>query len=210
MQNHPARLLPAFAPFALVLAACGGAPAPAASDATSVSASHSAVPASSAAAPATGGSAMLTPAPGSASQKAERRTNPAWAPCHASFQPGASTDLGASVDQMAKGCLDTTKMHMVDSFKGSQKASGLPQSFPFHADANRCYRVYGVADSGIKDLDLLVKDSTGAVAGEDSTDDPTPVVQEDGAVCFKAADDATVVVSIGAGKGGYAIQLWGD
>jgi hypothetical protein len=36
------------------------------------------------------------------------------------------------------------------------------------------------------------------------------VVQEDGAVCFKAADDATVVVSIGAGSGAYAIQLWGD
>jgi len=153
---------------------------------------------------------MLTPAAGSASQKAERRSNPAWAPCHATFKVDGSADVVASVDQMAKGCLDTTKMHMVDSFKGSQKAANLPQSFPFHADANHCYRVYAVAGAGIQDLDLLVKDSTGAVAGEDSTDDPTPVVQEDGAVCFKAADDATTVVSIGAGGGAYAVQLWGD
>ena len=52
--------------------------------------------------------------------------------------------------------------------------------------------------------------TAGAVAGEDSTDAPSPVVQEDGAVCFKTADDATAVVSIGAGSGAYAVQVWGD
>jgi hypothetical protein len=35
-------------------------------------------------------------------------------------------------------------------------------------------------------------------------------VLEDGAVCFKSADDATVVVSIGAGSGAYALEVWGD
>jgi len=189
---------------ALTVAACGGAPPPAASDATAVTASHTAPAVTG------GGTAMLTPAPGSSSQKAERRTNPAWAPCHATFKPAAGADLAASVDQMAKGCLDTTKMHMVDSFQGSQKATNLPQAFAFHADANHCYRAYAVAGGGVQDLDLLIKDSTGAVAGEDSTDDPTPVVQEDGAVCFKTADDATAVVSIGAGSGSYAVQVWGD
>ena len=58
----------------------------------------------------------------------------------------------------------------------------------------------------MQDLNLLVKDSA-AIAGEDSTDDPTPVVQEDGAVCFKTADDATVVVSIGRERS-YAVQVW--
>jgi hypothetical protein len=101
-------------------------------------------------------------------------------------------------------------MHQVDSFKGTQSAANLPQAFPFHAEASHCYRVYAVAGAGIQDLDLLVKDSTGAIAGEDSTDDPSPVVQEDGAVCFKVADDASAVVSIGAGKGAYAVQIWGD
>jgi hypothetical protein len=152
----------------------------------------------------------LTPAGSSGSQKAERRTNPAWAPCHASFAVPASADTAAAVDQMAKGCADTTGMHLVASFKGSQAATNPPQSFPFHAEASHCYRAYGVADSGIQDLDLLVKDGAGVVVGEDSTDDPTPVVLEDGAICWKGADDASVVVSIGAGSGAYGVQVWSD
>jgi hypothetical protein len=205
LNKHVRAVFLATAPIlCLSLVACGSAPAPAAADPTSVTASHpgAATPGS--------GSAMLSVAPGSASKKAERRTNPAWAPCHAAFTPDPKADLGASVDQLAKGCLDTTKMHALDSFKGSQSASNLPQSFAFHAEAGHCYRAYAVAAPGIQDLDLLVKDSTGAVAGEDSTDDPSPVVQEDGAVCFNAADSASVVVSIGAGSGAYAVQVWSD
>ena len=67
-----------------------------------------------------------------------------------------------------------------------------------------------MADTAITDLDLLIKDSTGAVAGEDSTDDPTPVVLENGAVCFKEADNANVMVSVGLGSGTYAVQVWSD
>ena len=189
---------------ALTFAACGGNTPPA-SDATSVSSSHSATATS-----ASTGSTALAPAGSAGSQKAERRTNPAWAPCHSSYAVAASADVATSVDQMAKGCADTTRMHMIDSFKGSQAATNPPQSFKFHADANHCYRAYAVAASGISDLDLLIKDSAGAVAGEDSTDDPTPVTLEDGAVCFKVADDATVMVSIGGGAGAYAGQIWGD
>ena len=218
-NRSPARPLPAPAalPSSLLLlllssagagagaAGCASAPPPGASDATSVTASHSA-PAPAAA----GGTAALAPTTGSASQKAERRASPAWAPCHSAFKLDPKADLATSVDQMAKACIDTTKMHMLDSFKGSQAAVNLPQSFAFHAEAGHCYRAYAVAAPTITDLDLLMKDSTGAVAGEDSTDDPTPVVQEDGAVCFKSADQASVVVSIGAGGGAYAVQVWSD
>ena len=191
--------------------ACGGSPAPAA-DATSVTASHSAGASSSGSGSGSGsgGTAALTVVAGSASQKAERRTNPGWAPCHAGFIPDAKVEVTQSVDQLAKGCTDTTKMHPLDSFKGSQSAANLPQSFAFHAEAGHCYRAYAVAGAGITDLDLLIKDSAGAIAGEDSTDDPTPVVLEDGAICFKETDNASLTVSIGAGSGAYAVQVWGD
>jgi hypothetical protein len=192
------------APFALLLVAACGDSTPPAADATSVTASHGA------AAAAGGGTAALTPSGTAGSQKAERRTSPAWAPCHASFKLDAAADVATSVDQMAKGCAATTGMHQVDSFKGTQSASNPPQSYPLHAQAGHCYRAYAVAASTIQDLDLLIKDSAGAPAGEDTTDDPTPVVLEDGAVCFKAADEATVVVSIGAGNGAYAVQVWSD
>ena len=188
---------------ALVLVACGGG-TPAATDPTSTTSSHDPAVATA------GGSALLVPAGTAGSTKAERRTSPAWAPCHQSYKLDGTADLATSVDQMAKGCADTTRMHLVDSFKGSQGAANAPQAFHFKAEANHCYRAYAAAASTIQDLDLLMKDSTGALAGEDSTDDPTPVALEDGAVCWKSADDATLVVSIGAGSGAYATEVWGD
>ena len=202
LSTYPRRLS-LLALTSLLVCGCGGGPAPAA-DATSVTASHSA------AAPSSGGTAALSAVAGSASKKAERRTNPAWVPCHSGFTLDAKADVTSSVDQLAKGCMDTTKMHPVDSFKGSQSAANLPQSFALHAEAGHCYRAYAVAALGITDLDLLIKDSTGAIAGEDSTDDPTPVVLEDGAICFKEADNASLTVSIGAGSGAYAVQVWSD
>jgi hypothetical protein len=200
-----ARTIAVVAPLFLLAMACGDSTPPP-TDATSVSASHTAP----AAAPAVGGTAALTVAKGAGSKKAERRVNPAWTPCHASYQVNPATDLATSVDQMSKGCAATTGMHMIDSFKGQQAASNAPQIQPLHAQANHCYRVYGVAAATIQDLDVLIKDSTGAPAGEDTTDDPTPVVLEDGAVCFTQADEASIVVSIGAGSGAYALQVWSD
>lgn len=112
---------------------------------------------------------------------------------------------------MAKACEKITKMKEVGKpFKGKQADKDTPQSFPLKAKANHCYRVYAQAAEGIKDLDLAIKDSTGAIAGEDTTDDPSPVVLEDGAVCFKEDDAATVVVSVGMGSGAYAVEVWGD
>ena len=112
---------------------------------------------------------------------------------------------------MGKACQKATKMKEIGkTFKGKQADKDPPQSFPLKAKAGHCYRAYAQAAEGIKDLDLAIKDSTGAIAGEDSTDDPSPVVFEDGAVCFKEDDAATVVVSVGMGSGAYAVQVWGD
>ena len=154
---------------------------------------------------------MLTSSGSAGSKKAERRTNAAWTSCHQSFKPTLADDLSADVDKLAKACADLTKMHLVsETFKGTQSATNVPQSYKFKAQASHCYRAYAAAAPGIKDLDLLIKDSTGAVAGEDATDDPSPVALEDGAVCFSADDDATVVVSVGGGGGNFAIQVWSD
>ncbi len=70
--------------------------------------------------------------------------------------------------------------------------------------------MYAQASDGIRDLDVAIKDSTGAVAGEDSTADASPVILEDGAVCFKEADAASLVVSVGLGKGTYALEIRKD
>jgi hypothetical protein len=119
--------------------------------------------------------------------------------------------VSSDVAAMAKACEKSTRMKLLGrTLTGKQADEDKPQSLPFDAKANHCYRVYAQAADGIKDLDLVIKDSAGVVVGQDSTDDPTPVVLEDGAVCFTKDDKASVVVSVGMGSGAYAVQIWTD
>ena len=112
---------------------------------------------------------------------------------------------------MAASCAKVTKMKKVGkTMTGKQADQDAPQTFAFEAKANHCYRAYAQASEGIKDLDVVVKDSAGIVVGQDSTDDSSPVVLEDGAVCFSKDDKASVVVAVGMGKGTYAVEIWGD
>jgi hypothetical protein len=206
----------------LLLQACGGgeAPPPAAPPPPSASAAPSAAPSASAAPPASASAAPVEtasaappppPAPTTpASTKVTTKNDPAWAGCHQTYE-AKNKEVGKDVAAMAKACAAITKMKIVGKpFKGKQADKDTPQSFPLKAKANHCYRAYAQAAEGIKDLDLAIKDSTGAIAGEDSTDDPSPVVFEDGAVCFKEDDAATVIVSVGMGSGAYAVEVWSD
>ena len=144
------------------------------------------------------------------SKKADKKQDAAWAACHKDYKP-KTKNLDAEVAALAKGCAKTTKMKQIGkTLTGKQGAESKPQSFPFKAQAGKCYRVYAESETTITDLDMAIKDSNGDIAGEDSTDDPSPVVLEDGAVCFKEGDDATVIVSVGSGKGAYSVQIWGD
>jgi hypothetical protein len=206
-------------PLAAVLGACGGgeAPPPATPPAPSAtamaSAAESAAPAAAAASASAAPSetaAAPPPPPNPGSTKVTVKNDPTWATCHQSYE-AKKKDVSKDVAAMASGCAKVTKMKISGKpLTGKQSDQDPPQSFPLKAEANHCYRVYAQASEGIKDLDLAIKDSTGAVAGEDSTDDPSPVILEDGAVCFKEADSATVVVSVGMGKGAYALEIWKD
>jgi hypothetical protein len=205
-------------PAALGAQACGGQATPAAapSAAASTSAAPSAAPgASTPAAPSASvpAEAMSVPPPpppppNAGSTKVTTKSDPAWGQCHRTYDP-RKKDVAKDVAAMAQACAKVTGFKLLGKpLAGKQSDQDPPQSFPLKAEANACYRVFAQASEGIKDLDLAIKDSTGAIAGEDSTDDPSPVVLEDGAVCFKAADDATLIVSVGLGKGNYAVEVW--
>jgi hypothetical protein len=207
-------------PLAISLGACGGGeppppatpPEPSATESASAAASAAptAPPAESAAPSETASAAPPPPPPNPGSTKVTAKNDPTWATCHQSYD-AKNKDVSKDVAAMAKGCAKITKMKLVGkTLTGKQSDQDPPQTFPLKAEANHCYRVYAQAAEGIKDLDLAIKDSTGAIAGEDTTDDPSPVVLEDGAVCFKEADAASVIVSVGMGKGAYAVQIWKD
>jgi hypothetical protein len=206
-------------PIAISLGACGGRglplaaapPAPFASEAPIAAQSATpAGPASSTSAPNVTASSPPAPPPNPGSLKATAKVEPNWAACHRHYE-ARDKEVSRDVASMAKACAKVTKMRLVGAtLSGKQGDQDAPQTFPLKAEANHCYRVYAEAGEGIKDLNLAIKDSTGAIAGEDSTDDTRPVILEDGAVCFKEADAASVVVSVGMGKGAYALQIWAD
>jgi hypothetical protein len=208
----------ALMPLAVVTGACGGGkkptdtpPNPSASGSTAATDTGSSASTASSVPTSSGSTAEVAPPPVPTSKKATKKSDASWAGCHQSYQAKAK-DVSKDVAAMAKGCATATKMKVVGkTLTGKQTDQQPPQSYPLDAKANHCYRAYAQAADGIKDLDLVIKDGDGIAAGEDSTDDPSPVVLEDGAVCFTVDDPkATVVVSVGMGGGNYAVQVWSD
>ncbi len=207
-------------PIFISVAACGGGDqqpplTPPPPPASTPDLSTPAPSASASAAPTDTGSASAAatpppPPPAPTSAVATTKSDASWASCHQSYQAKLK-DVSKDVAAMAAACKTATKMKLMGkTLTGKQADQDAPQSFPLDAKAGHCYRAYAQASDGIKDLDVVIKDSALIVAGQDSTDDPSPVVMEDGAVCFSKDDKATVVVAVGMGKGNYAVQIWSD
>lgn len=197
---------------AVALAACGGGDKPPAVPPPQASTDVVASAAPSASAAPTASATATTPPPAPTSTVATTKTDASWASCHQKYQ-GAGRDFmhgSKDVAAMADGCKATTKLKLVGKTLTGDLAEHGTQSFPLEAKASHCYRVYAMAVDGIKDLDVVMKDSAQIVVGQDSTDDPSPVVSEDGAVCFSKDDKASVVVTLDAGKGAFALQVWSD
>ena len=128
----------------------------------------------------------------------------------------ASGELVAAVTEIASKCVDATKMHMLGSVtqgegrEGDQHKDPMVTRVPLKAQANHCYRIFGLAEPGVKDFDIAVMDSTGKSAGEDLTDSNDAIVLEDGSICFKQDDAASVNVAVAKGSGKWAVEIWGD
>ena len=147
-----------------------------------------------------------------ASNRAETRSDPTFVRCRAAFKPASDdADVAANVDAMAKGCADATKMKKLGStLSGEAREKAAPVIFPIAVQAEKCYRIYGISQSSIQDFDIAWVDSVGALIAQDTTDDVSPVVAEDGKICFKVSDVTSIRASAAAGKGKFALQVWED
>lgn len=201
-------LLAALGSAALVVACGGGgakAPAkPAASDAgTEGGASQLA-----ATPPPSGLPPMASmPPPGVAgSKRAKKKPDSALAACVAPAKATASSP-GEHVKKIGEACAAASKMKPVGPMmRGQQGDKDAHQENKFRAEANHCYRLYVAGDEGMKDVVVVLRDSAGDIIAEA----PGPAVPEEGAVCFTAADDVSVLVGVGSGKGAWAAQVWSD
>ena len=149
----------------------------------------------------------VMPPPGVAgSKKAKIKSDGALAACGGQLEPHGK-DPAAIVKTLGDACAAPSKMKPVGAaLRGTQADNGAHQESKFHAEANHCYRVYFAGDDGVKDLALVLRDSSGDVI----TESAGPAAPQDGAMCFSASDDVSLLLAIGNGKGSWVAQVWGD
>lgn len=87
---------------------------------------------------------------------------------------------------------------------GTQGDGDPAKEFAFKAKAGHCYRVLTAKDAAILDLVVVLRDGKGDIAATG----PESAVPANGKLCFEADDDTTLQVSIGTGRGAFAVQLW--
>lgn len=194
---------------AVVVAACGGGkPATGPLIAASSSASGGAGGGLALSPPPSGLPPMAPmPPPGVAgSKKAKTKTDGALFACGGGAKPNAK-DPAELVKRLGESCAAAAKMKPVGAMiRGQQADKDAHQEHKLRVEANKCYRVVFAVDENVKDAVLVMRDSAGDVVAES----PGAALPEGGAICFTAADEITLMVGVGAGKGAYAAQVWSD
>ena len=147
------------------------------------------------------------PPPGVAgSKKGKLKEDAALAECGGKEPPHAK-DPAALVKKIGEACAASSKMKPVGAaLKGTQADRDPHQDSKFHVEANHCYRVYFATDDSVKDAVITLRDGAGDVI----TSSPGPAAPQNGAFCFTTADDITLTLGIGASKGAWPPQVWGN
>jgi hypothetical protein len=200
------------ATLAAIAAACGGGGA--------VSATAPAVRGSaSASAASAGGSFAQTPPPSglpalatmpppgvAGSKKAKKKLDGALFACGGGAKPTAK-DPADLVKRLGESCASAAKMKPVGPMIRAQQADrDAHQEHKVRVEANKCYRIVFAADENVRDAVVVMRDSAGDMVAESAG----AALPEDGSICFTSADEVTLMVGVGAGKGSYAAQVWSD
>ncbi len=166
---------------------------------------------------ATGCGSAVVEAPAPTTTRAEPPTEassdePAktpWETCYSSFAP--TGDAEGDLARLVRDCGTTGGMRAVTKVKlGTQSADDPVDRYAFQVPApDKCYRVYAVGDSAIKDLDLLLRGPKGTSMVADITHDSWPVLPPREPVCFSEPGLYMLEVSVYKGAGRYALQVWG-
>jgi hypothetical protein len=132
-----------------------------------------------------------------------------WETCYSSFAP--TGDAESDLARLVRDCGTTGGMRAITKVKlGTQSADDPVDRYAFQVPApDKCYRVYAVGDSAIKDLDLLLRGPKGTSMIADITHDSWPVLPPREPVCFSEPGLYMLEVSVYKGAGRYALQVWG-
>lgn len=123
----------------------------------------------------------------------------------ASCTRGASGAVGVGrPEETLARLVASCKLRPLGPAFAGQSSDGDPaKETRFQAKAGRCYRVLTARDASITDLVVVVRDGHGDTAAEG----PEVAIPRDGKLCFSSDDAATVLVSVGTGRGAFAVQV---
>ncbi len=124
---------------------------------------------------------------------------------------GLSGDAQRDYDALVARCgTPTGALEYAKPAVGSlHDAKDRRDTFKVHVAGGLCYRVFGVADATIKDLDVLIEHAGGALVGDDKTNGPVAIIDGDRAWCFDADGDYEFLVQVdGTGAGHYRFGIW--
>lgn len=205
----PLALLFSSCAWALVGGACGGAKPPPPISAPTGDGGAGDARASLATSPPPSGLPPMAPMPPpgvAGSKKARTTTDGALYACGAGAKPTAK-DPADLVKRIGEACAAAAKMKPVGAVvRGQQGDKDAHQEHKFRAEASKCYRVYFATDETVQKAVVLARDSAGDLVAAS----PGAALPEDGAMCFTSADEVTLLVGVGAGKGAYALQVWSN
>ena len=92
---------------------------------------------------------------------------------------------------------------------GWQAAAAEVARYEVPVEPGQCYRAFGVAGEGVRDLDMGLYDPAGRLVARDVRPDAWAVVSSDGPVCVpEEGGPYELVVSVEAGQGTFAVQVW--
>ena len=147
------------------------------------------------------------PPPGvTGSKKAKKKPDGALFACGGGAKPTAKDPVDL-VKRLGEACASAAKMKPVGALiRGQEADRDAHQEHKVRVEANKCYRVVFATDENVRDAVVVMRDSAGDMVAESAG----AALPEDGSLCFTTADEVTLMVGVGAGKGSYAAQVWSD
>jgi len=82
-------------------------------------------------------------------------------------------------------------------------------TFTLKLQKGLCYRYFAVADSGIKDLDILVEKRNGALVADDKQTSPVAIIESEKTWCMNEDAEYDFHIEVdGEGAGKYVFGVW--
>jgi hypothetical protein len=146
---------------------------------------------------------------GSSRAAVDRFGDPFWSACYKEFLPseGPAADLErlAFTCSAPRGFTAAAPLHTA-----SQKATDRAERLVLRVRKGRCYRLFAVADRGVRDLDVSILAPDGRLVAADVSKDAWSVVPPRAPWCPDEEGPFAIDVSVADGEGSYALGLWGS